>query len=181
MYVFVLHNVHDGFCRYSARKVYVSLTLILFRANCVKCLISMFLPFKHWIYCRKADSLVRSIESHNFFLCLRNAFISRNLENTANARISSASVCRTDTLCSGESALQHSSSADIWTSCVTFITISFVMLMICVISSYQLGSGEAEILSRKSINDGRWHKITAVRYEDYILLPLGLMLQLRNY
>ncbi|XP_028266709.1 basement membrane-specific heparan sulfate proteoglycan core protein isoform X11 [Parambassis ranga] len=28
---------------------------------------------------------------------------------------------------------------------------------------YQLGSGEAAILSRKSINDGQWHKITAVR------------------
>uniref|UniRef100_A0A3Q3MSD4 Heparan sulfate proteoglycan 2 n=1 Tax=Labrus bergylta TaxID=56723 RepID=A0A3Q3MSD4_9LABR len=32
-----------------------------------------------------------------------------------------------------------------------------------LVFSYQLGSGEAEILSRKSINDGRWHKITAVR------------------
>uniref|UniRef100_H2MMH3 Heparan sulfate proteoglycan 2 n=1 Tax=Oryzias latipes TaxID=8090 RepID=H2MMH3_ORYLA len=28
---------------------------------------------------------------------------------------------------------------------------------------YQLGSGEAKILSKKSINDGKWHKITAVR------------------
>nr|XP_046254095.1 basement membrane-specific heparan sulfate proteoglycan core protein isoform X3 [Scatophagus argus] len=32
-----------------------------------------------------------------------------------------------------------------------------------LVFSYQLGSGEAEILSRKPINDGRWHKITAVR------------------
>ena len=40
-----------------------------------------------------------------------------------------------------------------------------VMLMIYMISSYQLGSGEAQILSRRSINDGRWHKITAVRYD----------------
>ena len=40
-----------------------------------------------------------------------------------------------------------------------------VTQMICMIISYQLGSGEAEILSRKSINDGRWHKITAVRYD----------------
>ncbi|KAM6982618.1 LOW QUALITY PROTEIN: basement membrane-specific heparan sulfate proteoglycan core protein [Tautogolabrus adspersus] len=32
-----------------------------------------------------------------------------------------------------------------------------------LVFSYQLGSGEAEILSRKSINDGRWHRVTAVR------------------
>uniref|UniRef100_A0A8C4GJP6 Heparan sulfate proteoglycan 2 n=1 Tax=Dicentrarchus labrax TaxID=13489 RepID=A0A8C4GJP6_DICLA len=32
-----------------------------------------------------------------------------------------------------------------------------------LVFSYQLGSGEAQILSRKPINDGRWHKITAVR------------------
>ncbi|XP_068162728.1 basement membrane-specific heparan sulfate proteoglycan core protein isoform X3 [Antennarius striatus] len=32
-----------------------------------------------------------------------------------------------------------------------------------LVFSYQLGSGEAKIRSRKSINDGRWHKITAVR------------------
>uniref|UniRef100_A0A3B3CG13 Heparan sulfate proteoglycan 2 n=1 Tax=Oryzias melastigma TaxID=30732 RepID=A0A3B3CG13_ORYME len=31
---------------------------------------------------------------------------------------------------------------------------------------YQLGSGEAKILSKKSINDGRWHKITAVTGKD---------------
>ncbi|KAL7864275.1 hypothetical protein AOLI_G00156950 [Acnodon oligacanthus] len=29
--------------------------------------------------------------------------------------------------------------------------------------SYQLGSGEAQILSRERVNDGQWHKITAVR------------------
>ncbi|XP_061908758.1 basement membrane-specific heparan sulfate proteoglycan core protein [Entelurus aequoreus] len=29
--------------------------------------------------------------------------------------------------------------------------------------SYQLGSGEAAIMSRKTINDGKWHKVTAVR------------------
>ncbi|XP_072552989.1 basement membrane-specific heparan sulfate proteoglycan core protein [Salminus brasiliensis] len=29
--------------------------------------------------------------------------------------------------------------------------------------SYQLGSGEARILSRERVNDGQWHKITAVR------------------
>ncbi|KAL6119478.1 hspg2 [Pungitius sinensis] len=32
-----------------------------------------------------------------------------------------------------------------------------------LVFSYQLGSGEAQILSRKAINDGRWHKVTAVR------------------
>ncbi|XP_053339071.1 basement membrane-specific heparan sulfate proteoglycan core protein isoform X5 [Clarias gariepinus] len=32
-----------------------------------------------------------------------------------------------------------------------------------VVFSYQLGSGEAEILSKERINDGRWHKLTAVR------------------
>ncbi|XP_060751007.1 basement membrane-specific heparan sulfate proteoglycan core protein isoform X1 [Tachysurus vachellii] len=32
-----------------------------------------------------------------------------------------------------------------------------------LVFSYQLGSGEAEILSKERINDGRWHKITAVR------------------
>uniref|UniRef100_A0A669CHP6 Heparan sulfate proteoglycan 2 n=1 Tax=Oreochromis niloticus TaxID=8128 RepID=A0A669CHP6_ORENI len=32
-----------------------------------------------------------------------------------------------------------------------------------LVFSYQLGSGEAQILSERSINDGRWHKITAVR------------------
>lgn len=45
------------------------------------------------------------------------------------------------------------------------------ILMICALFSYQLGSGEAEILSQRSINDGKWHKITAVRY-DYILNPV---------
>ncbi|XP_036447334.1 basement membrane-specific heparan sulfate proteoglycan core protein [Colossoma macropomum] len=32
-----------------------------------------------------------------------------------------------------------------------------------IVFSYQLGSGEAQILSRERINDGQWHKITAVR------------------
>ncbi|KAL0158149.1 hypothetical protein M9458_046225, partial [Cirrhinus mrigala] len=28
---------------------------------------------------------------------------------------------------------------------------------------YQLGSGEAQIVSREPVNDGQWHMITAVR------------------
>ncbi|XP_077368176.1 basement membrane-specific heparan sulfate proteoglycan core protein isoform X8 [Festucalex cinctus] len=32
-----------------------------------------------------------------------------------------------------------------------------------LVFSYQLGSGEAEIMSQQSINDGKWHKIQAVR------------------
>uniref|UniRef100_A0A9J8CDW3 Heparan sulfate proteoglycan 2 n=1 Tax=Cyprinus carpio carpio TaxID=630221 RepID=A0A9J8CDW3_CYPCA len=32
-----------------------------------------------------------------------------------------------------------------------------------LVFSYQLGSGEAQILSREPVNDGRWHMITAVR------------------
>ncbi|KAF0035898.1 hypothetical protein F2P81_011210 [Scophthalmus maximus] len=53
-----------------------------------------------------------------------------------------------------------------------------VTLIICTISSYQLGSGEAEILSRKSINDGRWHKVTAVRTgkDGYIQVDGGATL-----
>uniref|UniRef100_A0A8C7RED3 Heparan sulfate proteoglycan 2 n=1 Tax=Oncorhynchus mykiss TaxID=8022 RepID=A0A8C7RED3_ONCMY len=31
------------------------------------------------------------------------------------------------------------------------------------VHSYQLGSGESQIQSREPINDGRWHKVTAVR------------------
>ncbi|XP_045897684.1 basement membrane-specific heparan sulfate proteoglycan core protein-like [Micropterus dolomieu] len=44
-----------------------------------------------------------------------------------------------------------------------------------LVFSYQLGSGEAEILSQKSINDGRWHKITAVRTgkDGYIQIDGG--------
>ncbi|XP_042264743.1 basement membrane-specific heparan sulfate proteoglycan core protein isoform X2 [Thunnus maccoyii] len=44
-----------------------------------------------------------------------------------------------------------------------------------LVFSYQLGSGEAEILSRKSINDGRWHKVTAVRTgkDGYIQIDGG--------
>uniref|UniRef100_A0A3Q1H130 Heparan sulfate proteoglycan 2 n=1 Tax=Acanthochromis polyacanthus TaxID=80966 RepID=A0A3Q1H130_9TELE len=47
-----------------------------------------------------------------------------------------------------------------------------------LVFSYQLGSGEAEILSRKSINDGKWHKITAVRAgkEGYIQIDGGATL-----
>nr|XP_055043669.1 basement membrane-specific heparan sulfate proteoglycan core protein isoform X17 [Misgurnus anguillicaudatus] len=32
-----------------------------------------------------------------------------------------------------------------------------------VVFSYQLGSGEANIESRETVNDGQWHKVTAVR------------------
>ncbi|XP_071333360.1 basement membrane-specific heparan sulfate proteoglycan core protein isoform X1 [Trachinotus anak] len=44
-----------------------------------------------------------------------------------------------------------------------------------LVFSYQLGSGEAEIMSRKSINDGKWHKITAVRTgkDGYIQIDGG--------
>ncbi|KAM3617456.1 uncharacterized protein V6R79_006391 [Siganus canaliculatus] len=44
-----------------------------------------------------------------------------------------------------------------------------------LVFSYQLGSGEAQILSPRSINDGRWHKITAVRVgkEGYIQIDGG--------
>lgn len=38
--------------------------------------------------------------------------------------------------------------------------------------SYQLGSGEAEIRSAERINDGHWHKITAVRYFFFLYLHL---------
>ncbi|XP_031146449.1 basement membrane-specific heparan sulfate proteoglycan core protein isoform X15 [Sander lucioperca] len=43
---------------------------------------------------------------------------------------------------------------------------------------YQLGSGEAEILSQRSINDGRWHKVTAVRTgkDGYIQIDGGAVL-----
>uniref|UniRef100_A0A3Q3IGR0 Heparan sulfate proteoglycan 2 n=1 Tax=Monopterus albus TaxID=43700 RepID=A0A3Q3IGR0_MONAL len=47
-----------------------------------------------------------------------------------------------------------------------------------LVFSYQLGSGAAEILSRKSINDGKWHKITAVRTgkDGYIQIDGGAAL-----
>ncbi|XP_040007845.1 basement membrane-specific heparan sulfate proteoglycan core protein isoform X2 [Xiphias gladius] len=47
-----------------------------------------------------------------------------------------------------------------------------------LVFSYQLGSGEAEILSRKSINDRKWHKITAVRTgkDGYIQIDGGAAL-----
>ncbi|KAM9343546.1 basement membrane-specific heparan sulfate proteoglycan core protein [Pholidichthys leucotaenia] len=48
-----------------------------------------------------------------------------------------------------------------------------------LVFSYQLGSGEARIMSRKPINDGRWHKITAVRTgkDGYIQIDGGPMLR----
>ncbi|XP_034731621.1 basement membrane-specific heparan sulfate proteoglycan core protein isoform X13 [Etheostoma cragini] len=44
-----------------------------------------------------------------------------------------------------------------------------------VVFRYQLGSGEAEILSQRSINDGTWHKVTAVRTgkDGYIQIDGG--------
>ncbi|XP_034445775.1 basement membrane-specific heparan sulfate proteoglycan core protein isoform X2 [Hippoglossus hippoglossus] len=47
-----------------------------------------------------------------------------------------------------------------------------------LVFSYQLGSGEAQILSPKPINDGRWHKITAVRTgkDGYIQIDGGATL-----
>uniref|UniRef100_A0A671MKX5 Basement membrane-specific heparan sulfate proteoglycan core protein-like n=1 Tax=Sinocyclocheilus anshuiensis TaxID=1608454 RepID=A0A671MKX5_9TELE len=38
-----------------------------------------------------------------------------------------------------------------------------VIMCSCSSDSYQLGSGEAQILSREPVNDGQWHMITAVR------------------
>ncbi|XP_056280235.1 basement membrane-specific heparan sulfate proteoglycan core protein isoform X13 [Pseudoliparis swirei] len=47
-----------------------------------------------------------------------------------------------------------------------------------LVFSYQLGSGEAKILSRRTINDGRWHKVTAVRTgkDGYIQIDGGTAL-----
>ncbi|XP_032375778.1 basement membrane-specific heparan sulfate proteoglycan core protein isoform X10 [Etheostoma spectabile] len=47
-----------------------------------------------------------------------------------------------------------------------------------VVFRYQLGSGEAEILSQRSINDGGWHKVTAVRSgkDGYIQIDGGAAL-----
>ncbi|KAG7221680.1 hypothetical protein INR49_000047, partial [Caranx melampygus] len=47
-----------------------------------------------------------------------------------------------------------------------------------LVFSYQLGSGEAQILSRQAINDGKWHKITAVRSgrDGYIQVDGGAAL-----
>ncbi|XP_026010202.1 basement membrane-specific heparan sulfate proteoglycan core protein isoform X4 [Astatotilapia calliptera] len=47
-----------------------------------------------------------------------------------------------------------------------------------LVFSYQLGSGEAQIFSDRSINDGRWHKITAVRTgkDGYIQVDGGAKL-----
>uniref|UniRef100_A0A674DCA7 Heparan sulfate proteoglycan 2 n=1 Tax=Salmo trutta TaxID=8032 RepID=A0A674DCA7_SALTR len=43
------------------------------------------------------------------------------------------------------------------------------------VHSYQLGSGESQIQSREPINDGRWHKVTAVRTgkQGYIQIDGG--------
>ncbi|XP_068454510.1 basement membrane-specific heparan sulfate proteoglycan core protein isoform X9 [Clinocottus analis] len=43
---------------------------------------------------------------------------------------------------------------------------------------YQLGSGEAAILSQRAVNDGRWHKVTAVRTgkDGYIQIDEGTAL-----
>ncbi|XP_064813862.1 basement membrane-specific heparan sulfate proteoglycan core protein-like, partial [Oncorhynchus masou masou] len=45
--------------------------------------------------------------------------------------------------------------------------------------SYQLGSGESQIQSREPINDGRWHKVTAVRTgkQGYIQIDGGAIQQ----
>ncbi|XP_014002299.2 basement membrane-specific heparan sulfate proteoglycan core protein isoform X15 [Salmo salar] len=44
-----------------------------------------------------------------------------------------------------------------------------------LVFSYQLGSGESQIQSREPINDGRWHKVTAVRTgkQGYIQIDGG--------
>ncbi|KAL2104346.1 hypothetical protein ACEWY4_001214 [Coilia grayii] len=44
-----------------------------------------------------------------------------------------------------------------------------------VVFNYQLGSGEAEITSKEPVNDGNWHKITAVRTgkQGYIQIDGG--------
>ncbi|XP_051515995.1 basement membrane-specific heparan sulfate proteoglycan core protein isoform X1 [Myxocyprinus asiaticus] len=48
-----------------------------------------------------------------------------------------------------------------------------------LVFSYQLGSGEAQILSRESVNDGKWHKITAVRTgkQGYLQIDGGSILR----
>uniref|UniRef100_A0A8C2WMG3 Heparan sulfate proteoglycan 2 n=1 Tax=Cyclopterus lumpus TaxID=8103 RepID=A0A8C2WMG3_CYCLU len=47
-----------------------------------------------------------------------------------------------------------------------------------LVFSYQLGSGEAKILSRRTVNDGRWHTVTAVRTgkDGYIQIDGGTAL-----
>nr|XP_057906676.1 basement membrane-specific heparan sulfate proteoglycan core protein isoform X5 [Doryrhamphus excisus] len=44
-----------------------------------------------------------------------------------------------------------------------------------LVFSYQLGSGEAAIMSKRTINDGKWHKVTAVRTgkDGYIQIDEG--------
>ncbi|XP_036844476.1 basement membrane-specific heparan sulfate proteoglycan core protein isoform X1 [Oncorhynchus mykiss] len=48
-----------------------------------------------------------------------------------------------------------------------------------LVFSYQLGSGESQIQSREPINDGRWHKVTAVRTgkQGYIQIDGGAFQQ----
>lgn len=111
-----------------------------------------------WNYC--STSVVHSRPSYSILsLCWQNTFISRNLENMAKARTSLASVCRMDILFSGDPVVLLTLR---WLLLVLVLH-NVLMLMIGMISSYQLGSGEAKILSRRTINDGRWHKVTAVR------------------
>uniref|UniRef100_A0A8C7MIU8 Heparan sulfate proteoglycan 2 n=1 Tax=Oncorhynchus kisutch TaxID=8019 RepID=A0A8C7MIU8_ONCKI len=60
----------------------------------------------------------------------------------------------------GQSKYSHSCSFSCMSSyCSSNATVA------CSLSvhSYQLGSGESQIQSREPINDGRWHKVTAVR------------------
>ncbi|XP_035236655.1 basement membrane-specific heparan sulfate proteoglycan core protein-like isoform X3 [Anguilla anguilla] len=46
-----------------------------------------------------------------------------------------------------------------------------------LVFSYQLGSGEAEIISEEPINDGKWHQITAVRTgkQGYVQIDGGVI------
>ncbi|XP_067302205.1 basement membrane-specific heparan sulfate proteoglycan core protein isoform X7 [Pseudorasbora parva] len=48
-----------------------------------------------------------------------------------------------------------------------------------LVFSYQLGSGEAQILSREPVNDGQWHMITAVRTgkQGYLQIDGGSVVQ----
>lgn len=86
--------------------------------------------------------------------CGLNASLSRSWESTGKGRTSSAWASRRVTWSSGDSApLAQVCSAP-----------AHALLMLATICSYQLGSGEAHILSREAVNDGRWHKVTAVRY-----------------
>lgn len=105
--------------------------------------------------------IIQSKQSQNLsFLYQLHTLISRTGENKAEARTSSASAYKMDTLYSGD---YGPSAVD---GCHCFCSHQCeVMPMISVLCSYQLGSGEAKIVSQTSINDGQWHKITAVRYD----------------